>query len=149
MAVDIAKIAVQGVSGLVAGGAQRIGWEASEMVGMFSTFIVGAGGLLVSQMVRDPNLQIVGEAAYISAVSTAGWVATEKIVLGPDGAIGAKLRASQARRRANALGAGHAFKPPAGYDHAERNVESMSAVPSASIAGINPVTGERIRGSAI
>lgn len=149
MAFDIAKIAVQGVTGLLAGGAQRIGWEASDMVGMFSTFIIGAGGLLVTQMVRDPNLQMAGEAAYISASSTAGWLATEKMVLGPDSAIGAKLRAGQARNRAKALGAGHAYRPPAGYSGSERSVETMSEIPNASLLGINPVTGERIRGSAI
>ncbi len=147
MALDIAKLAVQAVSGAVAGGAQRVGWEASEMTGMFSTFIVGAGGLLVNQMVRDPNLRMAGEAAFISASSTAGWVGTEKMLLGPDGLLGSKLRAGQARRRAKALGGGHALRPPVGSAH---NMErAASEIPNASIAGFNPVTGERIRGSAI
>ena len=107
--LDLGTILVEGGAGVVGGGVQRLAWEASQMVGMFTTGGLILGGMAVEMMVDQPMLRQVGRAATISGATVAGWVAAEKFIMpaGPTrllGQLGGKeqraLQEAEARRRA-------------------------------------------------
>ena len=79
--LDIGNVLVEGGTGIVGGGVQRMAWEASQMVGLITTSAFILGGAIVQAMVDQPLLQQVGKAATISGATVAGWVASEKYLI--------------------------------------------------------------------
>ena len=108
--IDFQGALVEGGAGFVAGGAQRMAWEASEMTGLLTTGGIILGGVLLNSFVQNPMLRQVSRAAVISGASVGGWVAAEKFLIegAQDRRIGhlpAQL-AEQERLRALAEGRG-------------------------------------------
>ena len=79
--IDFTSILIESGTGVVGGGLQRMAWEASQMIGLFSTGGLILGGVAIQAMVDQPLLQQVGKAAAISGATVAGWVAAEKFLI--------------------------------------------------------------------
>ena len=104
MALNLTQVLIEDGTGLVAGGAQRLLWHRSEMIGWISTGVLLVGGVIGSALFdRNPMMRDISRAASISGASTAGWVGTEKFILKlppafaqlPGGARQAALSAAQ------------------------------------------------------
>lgn len=132
--LDIANVAVEGVVGLGGGWAQRMAWEQTNNTGWFVTAAFVFGGLAAKMFSRPGDLlDRVGETAFHSGTTVAGWVGTEMTMLnkqpGRPGMLPAGRRATLGGRAP--VGAANGIHP------------------NVSVGGINPVTGEQIRGSSI
>lgn len=79
--LDLGSILVEGGTGVIGGGVQRMAWEASQMIGLFSTGGLILGGVVLQTMMDQPLLQQVGKAAAISGATVAGWVGAEKFLI--------------------------------------------------------------------
>ena len=79
--LDITNVLVESGAGVVGGGVQRMAWEASQMIGLFTTGGLILGGVVIQAMVDQPLLQQIGKSAAISGATVAGWVAAEKFLI--------------------------------------------------------------------
>ena len=79
--LDFQGLLVEGGTGFVAGGGQRMAWEASETIGFITTGGVILGGLLGEAFIGQPMLRQVARAAMVSGASVGGWVAAEKFLI--------------------------------------------------------------------
>lgn len=79
--LDLGSILVEGGTGVVGGGLQRMAWESSQMIGLLSTGGLILGGVILNTMMDQPLLQQVGKAATISGATVAGWVGAEKFLI--------------------------------------------------------------------
>lgn len=80
--LDVGNVLVESGTGLIGGGIQRMAWESSQMVGLIATGAFLIGGVVIQAMVDQPLLQQVGKAATISGATVAGWVGSEKYLIG-------------------------------------------------------------------
>lgn len=149
--LDMAEIATDVVVGAGSGAVQRLLWDnPNNMFGWLGTGGFILGGLLLRGMTGGNRMMDRAlDVAYISGLSTAGWVATDMLFLGKK-ALPAQAppyapryginSPSEARRQAQ-LGSGQMANSAAGLN-------GVSG-PRASTLGVNPETGHRILGSQI
>ena len=80
---DFATPIVDGISGAVGGGIQRLVWEKSERNGWIVTGAMIIGGVVGAMYFRQPLIQQVAKALTISGATVAGWVVTEMNLIKP------------------------------------------------------------------
>jgi len=121
--LEIGDILVEAGTGIVGGGAQRLAWEASQMIGLLATGGLMVAGVALQAMGNQPMLEQMGKAAAISGATVAGWVGTEKFLISgtprPLGQLGVNARRSLSRAGVDGLLAKNAW---AVVDERERTV---------------------------
>lgn len=78
----IAEPVTQGISGIVAGGVQRLAWERSNMIGFLTTAVLGGGGFAAALYSRQGQLlHDIGVGALGAGAGVLGWVGYERAFL--------------------------------------------------------------------
>ena len=138
--IDLASLAVEGLSSAAAGGLQEMAWRPTRNLGYMATGAALLGGIALKVMSNNPMLNQVGNAVFLSGAAVSGLKFSERYLSG--GATAARLpRQVNSYMPARAIPAyrGGASLPPA----------SVSRSPHVSISSANPNTGEQILSSRV
>ena len=137
-AIDVQESLIGGVAHAAGGALQRLAWE-KEQTGFMTTGAFVIGGLLLKSMAPRGIMATLGEAAFNSGATIAGWVGAERVFqLGGGAAGGGGLALRGGRNARGFLGSGRQRVMANGYSN-----------PGVALMGMNPNTGEQILGSGI
>ena len=107
---NLGEYAVSSVMGAIGGGLQRFAWETNEQVGFIATGGMILAGAFGPNLFRGRGMDQLFQAAGYSGAAIAGWVTTEKFMLGAGksrvGHLPAQVRRSLGTPRALSAGRG-------------------------------------------
>lgn len=151
--LDIATLAVQGLSSAAAGGAQEYIWRRWASMGPIATAGFIIAGVAMKMFFRGGMLNQVSDGVFMSGASVAGWETSKKLIKytpPTGGTVGpTAYYAAQAYNR----GALPSYSPA--YNAQPRMMPASPVpapamrMPQASLNGMNPNTGEGLLASRV
>ena len=168
--IDIASLAVEGLTGGISGGIQQLAWRQQQQIGMLATGLALLAGVGLKVLGGGMLTNQIGDALYLSGASIAGWKISERVFpagaaafvagrkqafagtpysgmpIGPSlGAVGAPSMPVAPWIGGMAATSIPRAPTPGGAQIAlPSRPASYARPPSVSISGVNPNTGEEI-----
>ena len=141
--LDMASLAVEGLSSAAAGAVQEFMWRPGKNMGYIATGAALLGGVALKVMGNNKMLDQVGNAVFLSGAAVAGLKFSERYLSG-----GAAARLpSGSFSRANSYVPARAMSP--GYARTSLPPAAVSRSPHVSVSSSNPNTGEQILSSRV
>lgn len=149
--LDIATLAVQGLSSAAAGGAQEYTWRRWPAMGPLATAGFIVAGVAMKMFFRGRLFDQVSDGVFMSGASVAGWEMSKRLIKYTPpvgGVIGPTAYNAYAQGRLPGGYSNAAYAQPRMMPAAVPSSPAMR-MPQASIGGMNPNTGEGLLASRV
>lgn len=168
--IDVASLAVEGITAAVAGGLQELAWrQRQQAIGFIVTGATLLTGVALKVMGGGTLTQQAADALYLSGASVAGWIISRKMLplkpgqtvpygqqaggamLSPGGAPGFQPGSpvGSPRYQPGSPVGMPVPRSPGGLVALPGRIPTYNSIPAASISNINPNTGEELLASRV